>query len=335
MLPGRSILYYGGVLSHFTLTENTGVCGEDRLNPKVGGAICVVMLVAGCSVDSPTPTPTVLRATPAPTATSLPPFPTVAQPGTEDSPLTVVLVDPAEGGTVPDLQPLSDTLTEATGLTVEVHWAETYADALDALCLEEAAVAQLSVSSYLAARRAGCGEALYQLERDGARAVTASLVVPVGGASAVSGLAGLSLCRIRGTQTGAWIAALLTLQANGIDPLGQLGPVVDADSESEVVSLFSEGSCAAAVFVEPVAGDLQETVHELQTLPAIPNDFIVIDDQLGIETQAVLADVLEEQRGSIAGLVNADALAAIDTRSLASFEALFEAADVDVIALAN
>jgi ABC-type phosphate/phosphonate transport system substrate-binding protein len=265
----------------------------------------------------------------------LPPFPTVVQPGTEDHPLTIVLVDPAEGGTAPDLQPLSNAMTQAANLAVEVSWVETYADALDALCQGEAVIAQLSAPAYLAAREMDCGEAIYQIERDGSRAVEASLVVPMGGASALSGLAGLSLCRVSGTDDAVWLTALLTLQAAGVDPINQLGPVVDASSQSDVVSQFAGGSCAGAVFVEPVEGDLLESVHELQTLPPVPNDLFVIYDQLDVESRAVLVDALGERQQSVAGLVSADALATVDTGSLASFEALFEAADVDVLALAR
>jgi ABC-type phosphate/phosphonate transport system substrate-binding protein len=305
------------------------------LNRKIGGAVCIVMLVAGCSAGSSAPTPTALAVTQAPTATSLPPFPTVAQPGTDDNPLVVMLVDPEAGGSAPDLQSLSNAMTQVAGLAVDVRWTETYAGALDALCRGEAVIAQMSASSYLAAREADCGEAIYQIERDGSRVVEASLVVPMGGASALSGLAELSLCRISGADNGAWIAALLTLQAGGIDPLSQMGPVVDASSQADVVSLFAEGSCAGAVFVEPVEDDLLELVHELQALPPIPNDLIVIDDQLDVESRAVLVDALDEQQQNIAGLLGADALAPVDTGSLASFEALFEAADVDVLALAR
>lgn len=265
----------------------------------------------------------------------LPPFPTVAQPGMEGNPLIVVLVDPAEGGAAPDLQSLSNALAQASGLAVEVQWVSTYADALDALCEGGATIAQLSAPAYLAARQAGCGEALYQVERGGARSVTASLVVPMGGASAVSGLAELSFCRIDGSPNGAWIAALLTLQANGINPLSQLGPTVDVSSEADVVSSFADGACAASVFVDPIEGDLLEAVHVLETLPAVPNDFIVIDEQLDAEKQAELVDALDEQRQNVAGLIDADMLAAVDTRGLASFEALFEAANVDVLALAR
>lgn len=298
----------------------------------------MVLLLAGlaaCRGGQAAQAPARPTATRIPPPTPLPPLPTLPRPGSEANPLLWVLVSPqAEEG---DAAVLEERLISEADLSVEIVLSDRYAEAFRALCDGRAALVSLDAFSYLAAATQGCGELLFQTERDGTTSTQGQLVAAAGRIFSIPNFRDRVFCRTDALSVSSWIVPMLALQAEGVNPFNDLQDVVDAESDDEVLRLIVEGRCdvgATALGAEARLDDPQ-AVDVIAELPPVPTDVLVLASRLDADTRAVLVDWLRQHSDEVAALLGADALREGDDAAFDALRTLLDEAGVEVAALAR
>ena len=204
---------------------------------KLVGFLLVILVVVACGKppDQETAAPTsrpAWTATPAPTP--LPPLPTVVPLGSADNPVVLLFVSPDGDDALSAARSLSDDASE-DDMIIEVRIAESYAEALQALCDGTAHLVSLNAFAYLAASQNGCGEALYLLEQDGELVQRSQMLTAIGrNVWSVEGFTGRAFCRADESSVVGWIIPSLVLRSRGVDPFNDLWAVVDSGSDEEL-----------------------------------------------------------------------------------------------------
>lgn len=236
---------------------------------------------------------------------------------------------------------LVEGLNEDEELTVTLEFTNSYAEALFALCAGQAQVVSLDAFSYLAARARGCGEALYVLEIEDETVTQGQILADAWtGVYALEGARGRTFCRTDALSIEGWVIPSITMRARGIDPFSDLTDVTDAEDDEAVVRLIHEGECAVGATVlgaEDEVDDLENPgrVVFIEELTPVPNDVIVISAQLNGETQALLSDILRQQRPELAEALGAESLSGITVETFDNLETLLSDAGVDPIAISQ
>lgn len=294
--------------------------------------IAVVVLTA-CGRSALTDTSTLSAPTPAaivPSSTSTP-----ALAGSAENPLSLLLVsqDPPSGAS------LAQALSEAGEVSITLNFAESYAEALDALCTDQADVVSLNAFGYLVAQERGCGEATYILEQNGDITTQGQVLVNVlqGGLS-LEGTRGQAFCRESRSSLSGWVIPSITLRTRGLDPFSDLGEVIDAGDDETVVHMLYAGECAFAA----TALDAEEAIDDLEypgrialveELTPVPNDVLVVSARLDEQSRAITLDLLRQHRGVLAEALGADGLLQVPEGAFFDLEALLGEAGVDPVTM--
>jgi ABC-type phosphate/phosphonate transport system substrate-binding protein len=228
-------------------------------------------------------------------------------------------------------QALAESLTEETGLTIEVSVLETPADAVAALCSSgraQIAVAWLNGLAYAAAHAANCGTPALQVERGAGRnAATGEPVQLIANSdanvSSIANLAENSFCRVGYTDFYTWIVPSMMLRAAGVDPVAGLGEITDVDDAAAVVEAVNEGDCDAAGlsatdYEDFADGDAGENLVTVGQPVTIPYAILTYPPELPLGVRWTLTDGLlaiaddPERQDALDTLLNLDGLARVD-----------------------
>lgn len=297
----------------------------------------IVVAVAGTAcgprdTGSVTVEPTATRV---PTPTALPPLPTVPPPGSTESPLVVVLVEPPSGNGLRNVDALAEDLADEAGLAVVIQVVDSYQDAYQALCLGHAAAAALNAFSYLAAREQGCAEGLLVAELDGETATQGQLVAAAAQVFSLGNFRGQVFCRPGGVTTNGWILPGLAMRQEQIDPFTQLAGIVEATDDADVLRRIGAAECLVGATAAGAEGTLPDpaVVDVIQVLPSVPNEAIAVSAGLNDAIRAVLSDALADRADDLAQSLRVDAFVSMDDAAYDDLAALIAGAGVDVTAL--
>lgn len=299
--------------------------------------MCLVSLTlaAGCRRAASVQATAIRAATATPRSTPLPPVPTAIPVGAQNNPILMVFANP--GGTTTQsrvtsaAEALAESLSEETGLTIEVSVLDTPADAVAALCdsgRSQIAVAWLNGLAYAAAHAANCGDPALQVERGtGRNARTGEGVRLIANseteAATIANLAGLSFCRVGYTDFYTWIVPSMMLRAAGVDPVAELGSVTDVDDSAAVVEAVNAGDCDAAGlsvtdYEDFADGDAGENINTVGQPVTIPYAILTYPPELPLGVRWTLTDSLlaiaddPERRGALDTLLDMDGLERVE-----------------------
>ena len=140
--------------------------------------VVTALLLAACGgpatpAATPLPTPTAT-----PRSTPLPPVPTAIPLGTEDNPLTILMVPQgARRAAAGSDTALADLIQELTGLTVNVVLADSDGEVVSQLCGSTPVVGWLGGVAYMVAEAQGCAEPALAVRRDSATGFRVELLI--------------------------------------------------------------------------------------------------------------------------------------------------------------
>jgi len=204
---------------------------------------------------------TAVPPTATPRSTALPDVPPAPELGQPERPLTLFFVPEGSRRAATDAaDSLADYLGDELGLAVEVRLASDQSQALDAVCSGAPAAAWLDAfTAASAVERCGAEPVLTITRGRGSDATigTSAELVTRTGIPSVRELAGRPFCRVEGEELTSWIAPGLILEAQGLDPFTDLGPIYTYPDAEEMIGALYRGECSAAAFVPDVFADLQ------------------------------------------------------------------------------
>jgi ABC-type phosphate/phosphonate transport system substrate-binding protein len=296
---------------------------------------------------------------PTPRSTPLPPVATVVAPGSEESPLRMFLV-PADAARLSEADAdgldaaarFANAVQQESGLVLEVVPVDTPAEALSALCAAapgQVAVAWLDGVAYRAAMARGCGVPELQVERGSPQPQAGMPVVIVAdrslGLSGVGPLAGRTFCRLNVDDVESWLAPALALRAAGIDPVADLGAVLDFDDYDALLAAVAAGDCAAAGLTEARFDGLSDAVRdELSVVgrtPPLPFALLLYPISLPLGerlrlTDALLALAFDAERSDLMQpLLAQDGVARVGPDDLNTVDAFLDSTGLDFAQLGD
>jgi len=279
------------------------------------------------------------RATPLPTSTPLPPLPTEPPPGSEQNPIVLALVNTSDAASFSSqVEDLSATLSDESGLVVEVTVVETYGEALAALCSGQAHVISAQAFAYLAAVERQCGTGVYIAEMDGMFATQGQMVTLAGREIfTVKGFSGYRFCRPDANSVNGWIVPAFSLRKNEVNPLTDLFSVTDSGGDEEVIQALLDFHCDAGASALGAEADVPNSgdIRVIETLPPVPNDTILITTQLDERTQQKITDLLDDHKDDLAELIGADGLETSDDTAFDELRQLMSDARVDAASMSK
>ncbi len=270
-----------------------------------------ILTACGGGDEDTAPPSTIIVASPTPRSTPLPPVNTPVFYGSTDLPLRVLYIPPTGASNVTDAEisvseALNTNLTnirlEELGLTMQVQLepVENMLAALDAVCIQRDALAWVDAFTYAAAVERCDAQPLLGVQReisinglpDGVEVSTqdgiqieiiyrADLSTPP---QNITELAGLTFCRLSRLDAISWVYLGLALQAEGVNPLLDLGGVVDVEDYSAMLSALDDGTCdvgaipsgTLAALIEATDGVTEDEILILSsTIPTIPHDILI------------------------------------------------------------
>lgn len=271
--------------------------------------VVLSLLLAACGGPS-TPTPTPLpTATATPRSTPLPPVPTAVPLGSEDNPLTILMVPQGtRRATVGADEALAELILELTGLTVNVELADSDGAIVSRLCSAEPVVGWVGGVAYMVAEAQGCADPALAIRRDGATGFRADLLIQteIAGdevtAADVAALDGQTLCRLGSDDVLSWLVPSLMLRAAGVDPLYGLDGVLDVEDNDAIVAAIYNGDCQAGAlpyrtFPNRLSSDLRaledlrDKVAVVESSPEIPYGVMVYPQTVPLNVRIPLTDV--------------------------------------------
>jgi ABC-type phosphate/phosphonate transport system substrate-binding protein len=193
----------------------------------------VLAACGGPSTPTPTPLPT---ATATPRSTPLPLVPTAIPLGSEDNPLTILMVPQGtrRAATGSD-EDLADLILELTGLHVNVELADSDGAVVSQLCGADPVVGWLGGVAYMVAEAQGCAEPALAIRRENAGGFRVDLLIATDitgdqvTESDVAALDDRTLCRLSSDDVQTWLVPSLMLRSAGIDPMYGLDGVIDVE----------------------------------------------------------------------------------------------------------
>jgi ABC-type phosphate/phosphonate transport system substrate-binding protein len=301
------------------------------------GLMLVLWAGSACSGRSREPVSSYTAPTRVPTITPLPPLPTIAPAGSANNPLVLTLVTDDREEMASGADALAASLSDGTGLTVELRLVTSYNEALRSLCDGSSAGAALDAFGYLAAVGEGCGSGLYRAEIDGQAAEVGQLVADAGRVFTLVNFPDRVFCRVDALSAYGWLTPMLIMEANGIDPYQDLAGIVDAGTDAEVLRLIAEGTCdtgatragAEAALDDPASVDI------VQMLPPIPYETFLLSNRLTVDQRALLTDILRQNQGGLASLMHADNLAPFSDEDFTDLQSLLAASGIDLLVLSK
>jgi hypothetical protein len=329
--------------------------------------VCFLMLAAlitGCRQQAaaiPTNAPPTIA--PTPRSTALPTVESQSAFATESNPLRMMVVtgdsvavrERAQDGALTletALREQSASYVErgfiAEPLSIRIDIVETNAAALEALCAasteDTRAVAWLDGLGFASAE--ACASPALLVERGSGRsaatgerfALITRRALSLGSAAAS---AGRSICRLGFDDRATWVISSLIVRANGVDPLTQLGDVVEVeDNDALYTALINEDCDLAGIRVtdfdaldDSIAEDL--VLIEGSETPELPYNVLFYPPDVPLGTQIALNGVLlalvDAQPEALAGLLQLDGLLALkDTAEMMESLAGESAATADI-----
>ena len=302
-------------------------------------AIAVSLALVGCGGkgDSlPTPTSQAIPTT-VPQSTPLPPLPTVEAAGSTGNPLTISLVVEEPSDVEADANALAAALSDESGLSIDVTLTQDPAVALAALCQGQAAAASLDALTYLNAQEANCGDLLYQVEQDGETARQGQIVSLSDRIFTPQNVRDRIFCRNLDDSMIGWVLPALSLRANGVDPFTELGGMVEAADDDEVLADVLDGTCD----VGAIRADAQQSLDNpgaigvILEMASVPGMSFVLSSNLSPEKRAALQDALDGSRAELAAILGGDALVDGDDSAYDGLRDLFTSVGVDGLALSQ
>jgi len=269
----------------------------------------------------------------------------------EPTPETLQLPDdPAEA--------LDVLIYELAGLTVDVRVGTifSYAQIVAELCGSTPVVGWVDGPAYVVAEARDCADPALMVERDGAQGYRVQLLMSADFAREeaneddIPRLAGENLCRINSDDQVSWFVPSLMLYAAGVNPLYDLGEIVEVEDYDALIAAIYNGDCQAGAvpdgyFPDKIGADLR-AIEDLQdqvlTLPPsveIPYDIMVYPQTVPLNVRIPLTDVFvqiaadEEYSGVLAEVLDQDRLRRVDREDFDQFRDFMMATGLDFAAL--
>jgi phosphonate transport system substrate-binding protein len=294
--------------------------------------------------------PTIIPSdTPTPRSTPLPELTPTPQVGSEDNPLTLVLVRPEGIGAAAGRSAggeIAQALSDASGLTVTVEVVETQSDAVLYLCqagLSSPAAALLDAWGYAQLAGLNCASPALLLAQGGSVVQDIDVFTTrSAGAGRVRDLQASTFCRLSFTDVETWLVPALILRANGVNPTSSLSFVRDTDDYGELIAAVASGDCRGGAMP---AADLEEEATSAQARQisviedarlSIPYGVMVFTSSVPLGEREALADALDEARAdaedAFADLIGGTGFERASVTALEQYDALLERAGVPLVA---
>lgn len=222
--------------------------------------------------------------------------PTPVSPGREQNPLRLMFVPPNPEAVGNAAATLQAELSSRAGLSLEVVTADSYGDALDALCDynddNRFVAAWLSGPSAVMALARDCGDVALIGVSGGQTGLAGEIVGRPG-----TGLASLRsrvFCRVETGDFYSWTLPNLALEAEGIDPL-DIGEVDNYPAYEFIFQALVDGACTATGIpaglldtaeYEPFADQLTAAY----TTPPMPYGVLIYPPELLLDDREALTE---------------------------------------------
>ncbi|MBN1964717.1 MAG: PhnD/SsuA/transferrin family substrate-binding protein [Anaerolineae bacterium] len=342
--------------------------------PVMMGVVLVGLLLAACGPRDTGPTlaplPTV---TPTPRSTPLPTLPTPVPPAVEENPLTMLVLPQDEAAAEDAADAVAARILELSGLAVEVQTVSSYGAIVAQLCGSAPVAGWVDGLAFVVAEASDCADPVLLVRRGAANGFQVDLLA----GEAVERLADLTaltqptavpadedatpeadeepgggaFCRVSAEDAVTWLVPNLMLYAGNLNPVYDLGVIIDVDDYDAIVDAIYDGDCVAGAvphgYLESddlgarraTRRDLTDRVQVLQTSPLVPYDILVFPQTVPLDVRIRLTDVLvqmaadEDDAALLAGLLGQDALARVDAGTFDSFRSFMERTGLDFAAL--
>lgn len=313
-------------------------------------ALLSIMVLSGCrrgGAGGPTPQPT---ATYTPRSTPLPALTATPIPGSVDSPIRLLIVQPdgvrgaTLGGATEELQ---NAINEQLGLIFEVELVDSSADAVRQMCDAASGIpvlAWLDGMAYATTKMLDCGYDLLQLERDSEEPFgeTIQIIVNDGaGINSVSDLVDSTFCRLSYDDRMTWLLPSLLMQANGVDPTTELEAVNNFEDMDALLEAVDQGDCQAAGVSATYFANLQpgrrRNIEVLNDTITVPYGILVASAQVPLgDRDAIQRNLPTLEAGEwLEALLGADMISEIDPDSLENWVNVLESTGIDFAAFAR
>ncbi len=315
-------------------------------------AVVLGLLLAACGGPA-TPTLTPLpTATPTPRSTPIPPVPTAIPLATEDNPLVVLMLPQgtrrAATNAADELEAL---ILELSGLVVDVQVVNSYGEIVAQLCGAAPVVGWVDGVSYVVAEAQACADPALLVRRNEQRGFRVDMLASAELAEGDLGdLAGEDFCRVDAEDVVSWLVPSLMLYTAGVNPLYDLGEIIDVGDYDAVVAGIYNGECLAGAvphdFLDEGLGealqdleDLSERVIVLDTSLEFPYDILVYPQTVPLNVRIPLSDVfvqiaVDDERASVlAAILQQDELERVDRADFSAFRNFMEQTGLNYAAL--
>jgi phosphonate transport system substrate-binding protein len=226
---------------------------------------------------------------------------------TSDRTYTLQMPPPSELPWQVSMPEIGNGLSEASGLSIVAAATDSYAEGIESLCSGEIDIAILDIFAYLVARERGCTSSYEMLTsiRMGLPTYWVQIITsPDSGIETVEDLQGKVFCQpdAETFYLSGWRIPDLMLRANGIDPDTDITKnVIVTSARDDVLQAVVSGDCdAGAIFghysrlSEDELSAALESVVVIAILEPIPNDILVFEPNIPIETQRSITDALSD-----------------------------------------
>lgn len=294
--------------------------------------------------------PTVIPSdTPTPRSTPLPELTPTPQVGSEDNPLTLVLVRPEGVGTAAGraaASDIADALSAASDLTVTVELVNTQSDAVLFLCqagLTSPTAALLDAWGYAQLAGLNCASPSLLLVQGSRVLQDIDIFTPrAAGYTRVRELQAGTFCRLNYQDAETWLIPSLILRANGVNPTSSLGFVRDVDDYGELIAAVASGDCQGGAMT---TANLEEEATSAQSRQiaviedarlSVPYGVIVYTSSVPLGERDGFASALSAARGEAEDafdtLIGGTAFETLGENGLEAFDALLQRAGVPLVA---
>jgi phosphonate transport system substrate-binding protein len=208
--------------------------------------------------------------------------------GTEENPIIFVAVPSGETERVlSGFDKMASLIYESSGLVIEPFVATDYTSAIEAMCQNppKAHMGSLATFAYILASAKGCAETELVSTRFGTAFYNGQFIVKSDSdLEKLEDLKGKSWCIPYKNSTSGEIIPGMMLKGVGIDPLTDLGEIVEAGSHEAAAAGVYNGDCDFATTyvdarsridsVDPEITDIMDVTKVIALMPDIPNDGI-------------------------------------------------------------
>ena len=239
---------------------------------------------------------------------------------------------------------LAETLSERSGLFIEIEVGTDYAAAREAMGAGRAHIGWLNTFNYvLAHEKYGVDVALVTVRYGETSYVGQINVNADAGIESLVDLRGKVMCWVDAGSTSGYLIPLVMLKANGLDPDQDFSQVIMAGSHSNVVAQVYSGQCDAVATYDDarssIAGDfpdVKDRVLILTYTPKIPNDCISFAADFPVDLrERIVGALLEiaqtnEGRQTLEDLYSISGLQEADDSFYDAFRADLDKAGIDI-----